>query len=219
LEKVEREVAKELESVEVESIDWWAKFIPTLWEQAAPEELWLLAPPSPSTVAQQAVVPAASPTLPIATAEYGTVVRSGPSGRQPLVRPSHAVELSELAVNSYAFVNIASCVRIEGEAPRAPFPLPCCLVQLPSELPAGFDYKDPKAVLPVKWWDPVDKTYEGKWIVWLHGNRQWRSDIERGSIVLANVGLHDGSNNPRKTLRQRSARVLVGSLRLLPSAD
>jgi len=97
LEKVEREVAKELESVEVESIDWWASKLP----------------PSPSTVAQQAVVPAASPTLLRCPSRLQSTAPWCDLGLQAASRSSG----QSMPWSFQSFVNIASCARIEGEAP------------------------------------------------------------------------------------------------------
>ena len=210
---MEREIGKELLAAEVAAKEWWENFMPTLYEQCTAEGLWPLLLPSSAAihraVADEAVP--VVPALPIPTAVYGTVMRSGPTAQQPLPRPNHAVELSELAVNSYAFVSIEA-----GDAGEEPFALACCLVQLPPFFPAGFDYKDPKACLDVKWWRPVDITYKGRWQVWFSGNQQWESPIERGTIVVADVGLREGSNNLNRPLGQRFARVLSSSLRLLP---
>ena len=98
------------------------------------------------------------------------------------------------------------------------FPLKFCLVQLPDSFPLGFKFDDPKAIIKLRWWKPVDASagFRGKWVVWFDEARmtsQCVSEEARGGIVLADIGVHSGSNNTKFPLRQRWVRLNMLSCR------
>ena len=206
-------------SHEADYMAGWNTFLDSLHTRPQPSELWPFdAPPSSDEHPRVSVRAAeeASPSVPFTPALEGPVMRSGPAAPPPRRRQVPGVELTELAANSFAFVRIAAeAGSSRGKSSERPFPLPCCLVQLPPAFPADFDHFDPKATLKVKWWRPSESAlYEDKWFVWFNGNRHWEGDIQRGMIVLVGVGMYADSNK-QKRLREKWAQVTVESLRLL----
>ena len=223
IEKTRRECKRELVRMNTKEADYmagWNTFLDSLHTRPQPSELWPFdAPPSSDEHPRVSVRAAeeASPSVPFTPALEGPVMRSGPAAPPPRRRQVPGVELTELAANSFAFVRIAAeAGSSRGKSSERPFPLPCCLVQLPPAFPADFDHFDPKATLKVKWWRPSESAlYEDKWFVWFNGNRHWEGDIQRGMIVLVGVGMYADSNK-QKILREKWAQVTVESLRLLP---
>ena len=58
--------------------------------------------------------------------------------------------------------------------------------------------------------------FRGKWVVWFDEARmtsQCVSEEARGGIVLADIGVHSGSNNTKFPLRQRWVRLNMLSCR------
>lgn len=221
IEKTRRECKKELirmHTKEAEYMAGWDTFLDGLYTRPDPSQLWPLgAPPSfdgnPRSCGR---AEEAAPSVAFTPALEGPVMHSGPAAPQPRRRQAPAVELTELTANSFAFVRIAAVEGGNARGSERPFPLPCCLVQLPPAFPTDFDHYNPKATLRVKWWRPSESArYEDKWFVWFNGNRHWEGDIQRGAIVLAEVRMFADSNTQRR-LREKWAQVTVDSLRLLP---
>jgi len=215
---------KDLPPTDLKNRDWWEVFhgapatglaaATGLYARPTPASLWppsLRAPPGGGGPLQP-TSPVGGGAPPAALAAYGPVMRSGAAAAKPLVRPARAAELSELEPLSFAFVAIAKST---GKGSQREFPLPTCLVQLPAAFPAGFNSKDPKALIKVRWWQPDVDGYRGKWAVWFRGKSQWTENVERGAIEVAGVVVFTGSNNQSVPLAQRWVRVKKASLDLL----
>ena len=99
-----------------------------------------------------------------------------------------------------------------------PFPLDCCLVQLPCAFPPAFDSQDPTAEVKVLWWrPPPGNTYTGQWSPWLEEDGAQSETYEkRGTLVVVNVRLWRNSNDVDKPLRRRRVQMLYESIRLIP---
>ena len=152
-----------------------------------------------------------------AIAACGPVMRSGAAAAVPLVRPHQPAELSELVPFSFALVSIEKTGNLDG----TPFPLACCLVQLPRFLPPDFNSRDPTAQVAVRWWTPSSGGYAGPWSPWIESgsSSQSESQVMRGALAVVNVQLWKGSNNPHKPLRDRRARMTAASIGMIPELN
>jgi len=195
---------------------WWIKFAESLQHFAEPSTLWhkALCPPL-SLDAETQVPAAAAPEDEEACAPYAPVMRSGTSMDAPTTRAAEFEGLSELAASTFALVSIDG----DAEAGKRPYPLACCLVQLPSSFPEGLDTKNPRAKIPLLWWWPDDETYTGKWVPWLVGNAQSKSTEFRGTLLVVDVQVKNAVYGPRTRLRDRKAYLTAASLRIIPSAQ
>ena len=119
---------------------WWIKFAESLQHIAEPSALWHKALYPPLILDAETQVPAAASLEDEeACAPYAPVMRSGTSMDAPTTRSAEFARMSELAVSASTF----ALVSIDGnaEAGKRPYPLACCLVQLPSSFPEGLDTK------------------------------------------------------------------------------
>ena len=193
-----------------------------LFALANPSSLWPQVLSRSSTGAPQ-------PTLPPAVAEevenfavapYRPVMRSGAENDAPRVRMeavAEVAEVAELVPSSFALLTI------ENEPGERPFPLACCLVELPSSFPAGFDPADPLAEVPVLWWKPDEsQKYSGMWTPWLdeRGREQTHGTFPRAALAVLNVQLKNGGyNRRRRGLRTRTVYMTAESIRMAPDSD
>ena len=196
--------------------EWWVKFYEDVQQIAEPSSLWHKALCTlPFDATAEEVPAAAEIENEHSCAPYAPVMRSGTSMDAPTLRAAEPAELSELATSSFALISVDRVVA----AGQRPFPLPSCLVQLPSSFPEGFDTKDPRAKISLLWWWPSDETYTGKWVPWLVGAAQSKSTEFRGALIVSDVQVKNAVIGPRTRLRDQKIHLTAASVRMIPHAQ
>ena len=193
---------------------WWVEFNESLQQIAEPSTLWhnALCPPTVNAAAVEVMPAAAEPEDDFSYAPYAPVMRSGTSIGASTLQVAETAGLSELVTSSFALISVDQNVA----AGEKPFPLACCLVQLPSSFPEGVDTKHPGAEISLSWWWPSDETYAGRWVPWLVGTVQSKSTEFRGTLLVVDVQVKNAIYSQGTRLRDRKAYLTAVSLRMIP---
>jgi hypothetical protein len=220
IEKSKKECLKDCYSFQQSSKRFWEVFFGSaeretgLYAVCSGSDLWqnVLRPTLGIQVIPPDLRPSNDPMI-NTTATAGQVMTStlaANSNRHPLNRNNQLPVLGPLQSSAFAFI------KVDGEFSTSTG-LEVCVVQLP-DFPSRANTTDPALDVMVKWWKPVDRTVNGKWVVWMtegKGRRQqWVSPVKRGTVVVASIELQQSSKLDGP-LKDRKLKVKASSLAAL----